>query len=658
MPLNFHSNNLKCSLLVRRDAEVFRTFFHKSQFHYRQVMLLLVDLKTAVSGKDARESRSTQSMLQENTEYFHQTIPKRGEIGQKAWGMLGFALAELMDVVETTHKQETAEKIVHLMKEWCDIALKTRTPIEMAALCSILVRLQAFDELNEMPQEHHLMCGYYLARIGCQQLAPQFILSGIHYCAQEMPGAPIWRYYSELWTVAMNRGHWDEAESWLWSACEGLWKRDYTLPGGGLDMWKYSGELEEFTLTVTYLISDCYAARGLFLEAESMLTIAIGNTFPSQNNSVKITRIALWSRLLNVQMELRNLKRASIIAFTLCCELQALGSSVLGSQTACWAIQEILVCTNDLVREDMHSAAYHILYLFGRPVPSPDGNHRAFVDCLPDDLVALIHHRWDDVKSEFDPGDTIDKLHHRVLDILEPIGCLAGSLDNFHAVVDLLAEFRDNPPTSFELFGTMDSLPYEIGSYLQLRKDVASGEEVKGLSAKSLLLHRAAPAVKYNSPVKAVNSPSILQVAQHLVRDHPYTFPDPIVRAEGMSLHISEIAAAKCFSLPDLTSVKRYQRILKIRKIRKALNLRRHYKNVSTLLKLPKPPESFHHSLTQLERDELPYGVELPPHMEGSDTPLFLAEMGSSPISAVELPTHESDPTRPSNTDKKIPALA
>jgi len=367
MIMGYMRGSLLTTLGGSQEPEVFPPFSHKSQFHYRQVMLFLADLRKLASRNDVRAASSSQYLLQEKLEYLQNTIPRRDEIGPKAWGMIGYALAELMDVVETAHDQEKADKIAQVMREWCDTALKSRTPIEMAALCSVLVRLRAFDELDGMPQEHHLMCGYYLVRNGFQQLAPQFILSGIHYCAQEMPGAPIWRYYVEFWTVVINQGQWDEAESWLLSACEDLLERNNTLPGGGLDMWKYSGELGEFTLNVTSLISDCYAARGRFLEAENMLTKAIGNTFPSKDDFIKITRIALWSHLLNVRMELRNLNRASIVAFTLCCELQELTASVLGSQTASWAIQKILLCTNELVREDMHLRAHHILYLLRRP---------------------------------------------------------------------------------------------------------------------------------------------------------------------------------------------------------------------------------------------------------------------------------------------------
>jgi len=63
-------------------------------------------------------------------------------------------------------------------------------------------------------------------------------------------------------------------------------------------------------LDLTSLIADCYAARGHLLAAVSMLTMAFGNIFPSQDDFIKTMPEALWPRLLNVQMELRNLSRA------------------------------------------------------------------------------------------------------------------------------------------------------------------------------------------------------------------------------------------------------------------------------------------------------------------------------------------------------------
>jgi len=203
-----------------------------------------------------------------------------------------------------------------------------------------------------------------------------------------------------------------------------------------------------------------------------------------------------------------------------------------------------------------------------------------------------------------------------VLDRLKPIGCLTGSLEDLHTIANLLAEYgddprstldRDSPTSTFDLYSAIDYLPHDLRSYLQLQKDVIFTNVIEetltmenSLSEKSVFVHRAAPPVD-NVPVKAADSPSMLEVARHIVQDHPYTFPAPAIRAEGISLRISETPAAKAPSLSGLTRVEREQKLLKDRR---ALNLRRRYKNLSTLLKLRKPPKSIRHRINPLKRGE------------------------------------------------------
>ncbi len=203
-----------------------------------------------------------------------------------------------------------------------------------------------------------------------------------------------------------------------------------------------------------------------------------------------------------------------------------------------------------------------------------------------------------------------------MLDKLKPMGCLIGLLEDLHTIADLLAEYGDNPrstldgdsPTSmFDLYSAIDYLPHDLRSYLQLQKDVIFTNVIEetltmenSLSEKSVFVHRAAPPVD-NVPVKAADSPSMLVVARHIVQDHPYTSPAPAIRAEGILLRISETPAAKVPSLSGLTRLEREQKLLKDTR---ALNLRRRYKNLSTLLKLPKPPKSIRHRINRLKRGE------------------------------------------------------
>lgn len=145
-----------------------------------------------------------------------------------------------------------------------------------------------------------------------------------------------------------------------------------------------------------------------------MLVMAIENTSPSHDNYITATRVALWSRLLNIQMELHDLQRAGILAATLCFELSERATSALALKTVSWAVQEVLSCTNELVRAGMHEEGYHILCLLRQSLVIQD-NDSASMDALPGELITYIIQRWDEVKSILDPADIIQDKHHRAI---------------------------------------------------------------------------------------------------------------------------------------------------------------------------------------------------------------------------------------------------
>lgn len=358
------------------------------------VMLQPVNIRAAVAQHSPGSgSPAIQSLLQDTVTFFHQVVDQKAYISEKAWGMVGYSLTELMDVTETAHELKVFGEIVRLARAWCDIALKSKTPIEMAALCCVLVRLRALDKLDTMPQENHLSCGYYLARAGFLKTAAQFIMSGIHYCEQHMPEAPIWRYHLELWTVRIRLGQWKEAEHWLFNTWERLSTRSDHLPAGTFDFWKQSGELAEFRMNLASLLSDCYTSQGHFVEARTMILIALENTPLMRDVYFRVTRVALKSRLLNVQLELQDLRSAAVTALDLCRELQDRKSLHLERQTMSWTSQEILVCVNELVHDELYGYAYRVLHELRR------------IENLPYDLSAQTDHKLKEVSRLADPDD-------------------------------------------------------------------------------------------------------------------------------------------------------------------------------------------------------------------------------------------------------------
>ncbi len=369
-------------------------------FFERHVILQLVEIKATVSRQSSRPmDQMMKRVLDSGMVFIDKVIKDQELMSSKASGTVGYILAELMNTTMVSRDEEAFNKAVQLAREWCDKALISRTPIEMAALCCVLVKLRAIDKLDEMPQDNHLSCGYYLARTGSLQLAEYFILSGIHYFEQKVPKAPIWRYHLELWTVRIRLGQWKEAEHWLSMTWETLSERSNDFPGGGFDIWKQSGELGEFRLVLASLLSDCYTARGNFVEARKMILFGLGTIRLMRDAFIKSTRIALKSRLLNVQSQLRDWYNASATAIDLSRELQERDNIPLEWQTTSWTIQEILAFVNELMHEELYTNAYHVLRELRRLSEEEPESMRVSIGLLPDDLTADIDLRWNEVKS-------------------------------------------------------------------------------------------------------------------------------------------------------------------------------------------------------------------------------------------------------------------
>ena len=88
-------------------------------------MLIQVEVRVAVSRHPVRPK----SWFHDTMSFFHQAFGQQESISRKAWGMLGFALTELMDIAETARDSQVLKEIVTLTKNWCNIALGSRTPV-------------------------------------------------------------------------------------------------------------------------------------------------------------------------------------------------------------------------------------------------------------------------------------------------------------------------------------------------------------------------------------------------------------------------------------------------------------------------------------------------------------------------------------------------
>ena len=379
---------------------------HRARDHGQMNRLLLyhlIKLKTNASPDLFERARPRDNFLiNKSLEVIHEVLDRPYLWGLRTWGTAGYTLAELIATSEAAHDIDGVEQAVKLGKEWVEKCLMSHFQ-NLAALCCMLVKIQAFDELHKLPTERHLACGYYLARAGFLQLAECFLVSGLQYNEQEMADVPMWRYHLELWTIRLRLGQWEDAEQWLLSTWHGLSTRTNDLPPGEFDYWRLSGEFGEFKLNLASLLSDCYVAKGLYGQASNLLETTIRSNSRMRDTYISAARVTLLSRLLNVQLYIEKPHHAAVTALQLCHELQDSKFLFFGSPDISWTVQEILACVNQLVKAGISKKAYVILlalkeldvYRFGHVHDDDLTNPEP----LNVDLLAYIEQIWNEVGS-------------------------------------------------------------------------------------------------------------------------------------------------------------------------------------------------------------------------------------------------------------------
>ncbi|KAL8910108.1 MAG: hypothetical protein Q9171_004569 [Xanthocarpia ochracea] len=317
---------------------------------YEVIMVQLLKIRASVWRQNLQHGGRIldflKAFLEGEIKFFQEMVRMGHRNGMKAWGMGGYVLVELLGLAEISQDHGAMGQIVGLLEDWCGIALRSNTPIELAALCFVLVKVRAMDELERVPQDYHLSCGYYLSRAGFLQKAEHFLLSGINFHEGRTAGAELWRYSVELWTVQSRQGHWSEVDVALVDTLKTLPKK---LEHGKYSFFERSGEHQSLVLTLASLRSDCLAAKSLFLEARDTIYKALGSLTLRGPGVLEPTRIASQVRLLNLQMELVQHAEAAGTAIDLCQRLNEVPDTMASSLTTLWTIQEILACVNELL---------------------------------------------------------------------------------------------------------------------------------------------------------------------------------------------------------------------------------------------------------------------------------------------------------------------
>ena len=237
----------------------------------------------------------------------------RGDSSPRAKGLSGWLLVELLDAAESQDRVELIDDVVQTGKQWMQrLSASELSPLEQTVLCRAIARFGTSDYPEPQPGQYDLLIGYQLSRAGYMEKAEELLLSGLEFCASSTISTRLWSYRFELVSLILRAGRWSEAEAWLASARKSAIKRSQVIHE--TDFWKRSGECGETFILLGLYQADCDIAMGKLKAAEDHLKITIERTLFVRDPYIRLLRLALRTRLLNVLMWQESWERATVTA--------------------------------------------------------------------------------------------------------------------------------------------------------------------------------------------------------------------------------------------------------------------------------------------------------------------------------------------------------
>ena len=234
----------------------------------------------------------------------------------RAKGLSWWLLVELLDAAEAQDSIELIDAIVQSGKQWLQRLLGSeRSSLEQTMLCRALARFGNLDYLEPQPRQYDLLLGYQLSRAGCIERAEELLLSGLEFYASSPISTRLWSYRFELVSLMLRAGRWSEAEAWLASVRKSAITRSQVIHE--TDFWKRSEECGETFILLGLYQADCDMAMGKLKAAEDCLRNTIERTLFVRDSYIRALRLALRTRLLNVQMWQEIWERATVTAHDL-----------------------------------------------------------------------------------------------------------------------------------------------------------------------------------------------------------------------------------------------------------------------------------------------------------------------------------------------------
>ena len=344
------------------------------------MILLVAELKATIS-----TNCENLSQLRDKVFQVVEISVTRSDSSPRAKGLSGWLLVELLDAAEAQDCVELVDAVVQTGKQWMQRLLVSKlSSLEHTMLCRAFARFEISDHPEPQPRQYDLLFGYQLSRAGCTEKAEELLLSGLEYYASSPMSTRIWSYRFELVSLMLRAGRWSEAEAWLASARESAIYRNRAIQD--MDFWKRSGECGETFILLGLYQADCDMAMGKLKPAEDRLKDTMEETFFVRDPYIRALRLALRTRLLNVQMWQEVWERATVTARDLVEDTIASGHCLSTTRSSCSVIVIVLTLINKLLWAGDVLAAARLLESLKR---FEDADHHV----LPLDIKLYLERR-------------------------------------------------------------------------------------------------------------------------------------------------------------------------------------------------------------------------------------------------------------------------
>ena len=307
------------------------------------MILLVAELKATISTNCENFSQLRDKVFQ-----VVEISVTRSDSSPRAKGLSGWLLVELLDAAEAQDCVELVDAVVQTGKQWMQRLLVSKlSSLEHTMLCRAFARFEVSVHPEPQPRQYDLLFGYQLSRAGCTERAEELLLSGLEYYASSPMSTRIWSYRFELVSLMLRAGRWSEAQAWLASARRSAIYRNRAIHD--TDFWMRSGECGETFILLGLYQADCDMAMGKLEPAEDRLKDTMEETFFVRDYYIRALRLALRTRLLNVQMWQEVWERATVTARDLIEDTIASGHCLSTTRSSCSVIVIVLTLINKLL---------------------------------------------------------------------------------------------------------------------------------------------------------------------------------------------------------------------------------------------------------------------------------------------------------------------